>query len=407
MSMGHIFTLPHGNQRIVTTESAIPTTDRKRKRVVDDELDSGSDDGSATGKTSRSSISPVRTAFFTPEQREQYTLAGLEPGEEVPSHPFPHAPARPHAPILERARNELHGLNPPLAHIDPSWYEPSSKHNVQDEGEEGLREKHLAALTTVMHHMLLKGDYQRAGRAWGLLLRSGRLAKNIRRRDGYLSMDVTTHNRWGIGAEILMRNNQGNGRVRNPLAKQGTSENSPNPEDMQFSEEGFRAAREYYGRLIVQYPEHHQRKGAKASTFYAAMFSLWIYEVSQRSKHSEQKLVNNERESTTSPAFGDPSSDGSAEDGTERLFRAIKAKELEDARIIASRLNDVLGSPPHDKNAELLQIRGMVALWVGELQGGDAQVTALERAKDLFLRSRANGGMLWEGVEHIVEEDDW
>jgi hypothetical protein len=358
---------------------------------VDDEPGSSPEDGSITRQASHSPLRP----FFTSGQREQYILAGLQPGEDIPPHPFPHAPARPHATILERARNELHSLNPPLAHIDPSWYEPYSKHNVQNEGEPGLREKHLAVLTTVMHHMLLKGDYQRAGRAWGLLLRSGRLTKNLRRRGGYLSMDVTAHNRWGIGAEILMRNNQ------------KTSENSQNPEDVQFSQKGFRAAREYYERLIVQYPEHHQRKGAKASTFYAAMFSLWIYEVSQKSKLAEKELMNSERESTTPPALGDPSLNNSPEDGTEIRVRAVKSEELKDARAIASRLDDVLGSPPHDKNAELLQIRGMVALWIGGLQGGDAQDTALDRAKDLFLRSQANGGMLWEGVEHIAEEDDW
>jgi hypothetical protein len=401
MSTGHIFTLPHGSQRIVTTESAIPTKDRKRKRVADDEVDSDSDNGSGTEEASRVSISTVRPAFFTPDQSEQYKLSGLAPGKEAPSHPFPHAPARPHATILERTRKELHGLNPPLAHIDPSWYEPSSKHNGQDQSEEGLRKKHLAVLITVMHHMLLKGDFERAGRAWGLLLRSGRLTKNTRKRSGYLSMDVTTQNRWGIGAEILMRNSQDSGHVRNRGARQGAGE------DIQFSEAGFRTAREYYERLIVQYPEHHQRKGATASTFYAAMFSLWIYEVSQRSKHSEQKLASDGRESTTSPAFEHISSDDSAEDDRERRFRSIKVQELEDARMIASRLDDVIGSPPLDKNAELLQIRGMVALWVGSLQGGNARDTAFERAKDVLLRSRANGGTLWEGVEHIVEEDDW
>ncbi|KAE9976848.1 hypothetical protein EG328_002376 [Venturia inaequalis] len=237
---------------------------------------------------------------------------------------------------------------------------------------EGLREQHVANLTTLMHHMLLKGDFERAGRAWALLLRSGRLAKNIKTNAGYLSMDVTAHNRWGIGAELLLRN-----------TREDTDQQT---EDTHLSEEAFRAARDYYERLIVQYPVHHQRKGPSATNFYAAMFSLWIYEASQRCN------------------FADAHS--SSEDDSERL-RAAKERELGDARVIASRLDDVIGAPPLDKNPELLQIRAMVALWLGTLQGGEAQETAFERAKGLLLRSRANGGVLWEGVEHIVEEDDW
>lgn len=402
MSAWHIFALPHGSQRVVTTESANPTKDQKRKRAVNDEKDSASENESDAEKASRKSKSPSKIANFTgkSEQRNQYHLAGLEADEKRPLHPFPHAPQRQKTTVLDRVRNELQTLNPPLAHLDPCWYEPS----IHDEAKEGLRGKHLANVTTLMHHMLLKGDFERAGRAWGLLLRSGRLTKTIKNNTGYLAMDVTARNRWGIGAELLMRNTQHNGHVPNLGAMQGMEGRS---DDMQFSEEGFRAAREYYERLIVQYPVHHQRKGPSATNFYAAMFSLWIYEASQRSKCAEQKLATDERESSASPAFGHSSSDDGAENDRDRRLRAVKTRELEDARTIASRLDDVIGAPPLDRNAELLQIRGMVALWVGTLQGGDAQETGFERAKNLLLRSRANGGTLWEGVEHIVEEDDW
>lgn len=401
MSPWHTFALPHGTRRVLTTESANPTKDRKRKRDDDDSVEA-EDNDSASGTTSRKSISLSRTANKPPDQ---HNISGLGADEEIPLHPFPHAPQPQKTTVLDRVRHGLHSLDPPLAHLDPSWYEPSSKHNAGEHAKEGLREKHLANLTTLLHHMLLKGDFERAGRAWALLLRSGRFTKSIKSNTGYLSMDVTARNRWGIGAELLMRNTQNNGHVRNSAYMQGTDEQSENMHN--FSEEGFRAARGYYERLIVQYPVHHQRKGPSATDFYAAMFSLWIYEASQRSKSAEQSLASGERESSTSPAFGQSLSDEDAEDDRDRRLRAVKARELGDARMIASRLDDVIGAPPLDKNAELLQIRAMVALWVGTLQGGRAQETAFERAKDLLLRSRANGGTLWEGVEHIVEEDDW
>ncbi|QDS69744.1 hypothetical protein FKW77_010095 [Venturia effusa] len=393
MVASHVFALPHGRHRTVTTESANPIKDRKRKRAADEHLDSASDNGWAPEEASPKSPSPTSTRSpARPEQREQYRLSGLTPSEEVPLHPFPHAPQRPRATALDRVRHELHSLSPPLAHLDLSRYDLAE---VQDEGKEGLHERHVANLIFVMHHMLLRGDYERAGRAWGLLLRSGRLTKNAKSNTGYLSMDVTAGNLWGVGAELLMRNT----RQHHDMDEQS--------KDMHFSEAGFRAAREYYERLIVQYPVHHQRKGPGATDFYAAMFSLWIYEASQRSEHAEQSRLHDERESSMSPAVRLSSSDDDVEDDRDSRLRAEKARELVDARMIASRLDDIIGAPPHDKNAELLQIRGMVALWLGTLQGGGAQETAFDRAKALFLRSRANGGILWEGVDHIVDEDDW
>ncbi|TLD36480.1 hypothetical protein E2P81_ATG03369 [Venturia nashicola] len=446
MSAWHTFAPPHGTRRAATTHdsanwnpASTPCKDRKRKRETDDQLDPASAYGWASGKrTSKKPSSPFRTTtspsspfrtttspsspfrtttspsspfrtttspssqFRTTtsptspspssssRQRDQYS-----PDAEIPLHPFPHAPQRPKTAILDRVRHELHSLNPPLAHLDPSWYEPSSQ-----QAKEGLRESHLANLTTLLHHMLLKGDFERAGRAWGLLLRSGRLTKSTKTNTGYLSMDVTARNRWGIGAELLLRNTRHNGHVRHPAAMQGTDAQSV---DMHFSEEGFRAARDYYERLIVQYPVHHQRKGPCATNFYAAMVSLWIHDASQRSKIAEQRFSNSKGESSS----GHSSLEFGSDDERDGRIRAVKERELEDARAIAARLDHIIGAPPLDKNAELLQIRGMVALWVGTLQGGEAQEPAFENAKGLLLRSRANGGTLWEGVEHIVEEDDW
>lgn len=381
MPAWHTFAPPHGHgsRRLFTintcTEPANLTnkdedkhkhthTHRKRKR---------DEDSSDNDSPSSSSVPPPTTSS--------------DPDEEIP---------------LQPQKTAVLDLNPLLAHLDPSWYEPSTKPNHHPcPPTQGLRETHLANLTTLMHHMLLKGDFERAGRAWALLLRSGRLTKSIKTTTGFLSMDVTARNRWGIGAELLLRKTQHEDQVRHSDFMQGADAQS---EDMHFSEEGFKAAREYYERLIVQYPVHHQRKGPSATKFYAAMFSLWIYEASQRSKYAEQRLANRP---STSPAFGpSPPEDGS-DDGREGRLRTVKARELEDAKMIASRLDDVIAAPPLDKNAELLQIRGMVALWVGTLQGGEAEETNFERAKGLLLRSRANGGTLWEGVENIVEEDDW
>lgn len=125
-------------------------------------------------------------------------------------------------------------------------------------------------MTATLHKCLLAGDYRRAGRAWGLLLRS--------EVNGH-SLEIRNQGRWGIGAEIL------NHRDSSLL------EHSPRGNEVavhiddgvagikhMFSREKFQRAQDYYERLILQYP---YRKTFAESTnsldFYPAMFSLWIF----------------------------------------------------------------------------------------------------------------------------------
>jgi hypothetical protein len=326
----------------------------------------------------------------------------LEPGEDIPKHPFPHAPARPHKNSLREVKSELQEVKPPLVHIDSTYYE-ATPFKAQDH-RESLREKHLAVLVTVLHRMLLKGDYHRAGRAWGLLLRSGYLVRDVKQRVGHFSMDVRSHDRWGIGAEILMRG--GTRNLHTNGSGEVTDEFDSLQEEVDFSEPGFRAAREYYERLIVQYPEHHKRKGAKASIFYAAMFSLWIYEIHAKSRQAQSRVENGEGEIPAYPEHKGSESPINPE-SRESLIRAVKEAEYEDAKDIASRLGELVVTPPYDKNPELLQLSGMVALWIGDLQEGNTRDKAMEQAKSFFLRSRANGGNIWEGVEHVITGDEW
>jgi hypothetical protein len=46
---------------------------------------------------------------------------------------------------------------------------------------------------------------------------------------------------------------------------------------------------------------------------------------------------------------------------------SVIAEELAQAREIANRMDQLIISPPFDKHAELLQLRGMVGLWLGDL----------------------------------------
>ncbi|KAF1830034.1 hypothetical protein BDW02DRAFT_642448 [Decorospora gaudefroyi] len=260
------------------------------------------------------------SSFAAPELA-QLRVAGLLPelGEEPPPAPFPHAPAPAPAPASVVAKDQHHGpanVQEEMAKPPSSLYaiNATSKtdtlfgHGVGD----GQKKKQLNALSTVMHRCLLAGDYARAGRAWGIILRT--------QVAGGRPVDPRNHGRWGLGAEILLR------RPQHP--------SEPTVSD-RFSIESFQHAREYYDRLLVQYPNRKlQPHAVDARTFYPPMFSLWIYEVCEKAKRARPDESAEERTSATE---------------------------------IAHRIDEIIASPPFDRQTTLLHLRANVALWIADL----------------------------------------
>ncbi|KAF2650385.1 hypothetical protein K491DRAFT_608878 [Lophiostoma macrostomum CBS 122681] len=228
----------------------------------------------------------------------------------VPSAPFPHGPDRLSKESLTPAQVQqtLAAQNPPLFAVETtSKNAPVGRKSHQ---ASTLRQTHLDILTTVLHQCLLEGDYHRAGRAWGMILRTPISG---------IPFDPRFRGRWGISAELLLR-----------------QEPSPNGHGEQYSEGAFERAREYYERLIIQYPYRKgQTHATDALTFYPAMFSLWLYEICEQGKHA-RKQVNQRR-------------------------------KLKQAQELAERLDQLITSPPLDSHSHLLRLRGMIALWVADL----------------------------------------
>lgn len=284
--------------------------------------------------------------------------ADVVPGNEtdIPPSPFPHAPARPVKQQLTGRKLHEEIAKPPsrLYAVDALAKSPSTQ---QKNEATTLRKTHLNVLSTVMHRCLLEGDYERAGRAWGMLLRT--------RVTGGHYVDPRNHGRWGVGAEILLRrepqtafNHVGSTSIDQHTFTQST-----------FSPAGFELAREYYERLIVQHP---YRKLAPHTvderTFYPAMFSLWIFEVCEKSRCAKKKVeedrARHHSRSTSPNSMLDESgvlSDLRAEE------EAIEVEELASATEIAERLDQLVASPPFDKQASLLHLRGHIGLWRGAL----------------------------------------
>jgi hypothetical protein len=325
---------------------------RKRKRREDDDDDDlDTEDRETTDTASDPERNPVSSSssplILSPDEAHQYRIAGMPLDQERPGGHFPHAAAVPevHPPRTTDAtlREELSSLTPPI-------YLPRS---VAQDGN--LRFQHLAVLTTILHRGLLERDFVRAGRAWGLILRE---------EFGGHPVDVRNGGRWGIGAEILLRRDL-------QMARQS---HEPKAETRPWwTRKGFEDAKNYYERLILQYPYRKSAPDAVSSLhFYPAMLGLWIYVVQQESQATRDALERQDEESSEHSAEGE----GEEEDrlsgwdqaqGRFAPMAKIRSKELEEAQQIAARLDELLVSPPYADDPELLRLRAMVSLWVGDL----------------------------------------
>ncbi|KAL1976859.1 hypothetical protein VTN31DRAFT_3141 [Thermomyces dupontii] len=278
--------------------------------------------------------------ILSPEEAHQYRIAGLPFDQELPAGNFPHAAAP--ADVGRKLDNAAKALVGKLASLDPPVFLPESPAHGRN-----LRLRHLAVLTAVLHRSLLQGDYLRAGRAWGLILREEFAGRSI---------DVRQGDRWGIGAEILLRQHG-----------QGDSPTSV------FSRQGFKAVKHYYERLIVQFPYRKAFPDTSVSSlhFYPAMFGLWIYVVQEESNATRDAILEQDDRSVQDyPEEEDyMRSPDDSEGSPSRASRvaAVRAKELAEAQEIAARMDEIMVSPPYSDSPELLRLRAMVSLWIGDL----------------------------------------
>ncbi|KAG9804556.1 hypothetical protein KCU77_g22706, partial [Aureobasidium melanogenum] len=148
---------------------------RKRRRQQDSHDDDESDDSDLH-------TNPVQPSVSSHAINDPYRVAGWPENMPLPGHSFPHAPAvKPTSrqPSSNNLQKELAALKPPLYVPPPGEQDTTSS----------LRRHHLGVLTTILHTSLLKHDFVRAGRAWGMILRTNILGRPL---------DVRTHGRWGI-----------------------------------------------------------------------------------------------------------------------------------------------------------------------------------------------------------------
>lgn len=265
---------------------------------------------------------------------------------------FPHHITSTVSLIAERRINdELATLKPPL-YLATRRVPKVTVEEFMDSA--GLRQHHLKGMTAVLHRCLSKCDYIRAGRAWAMLLRAEQRGQ---------SMDLRTHDRWGVGAEIIM---QRESRMAYKTLEHNFEDISDPTFKRKMKPEILEKAKEYYERIGLQYPYHKAFPNAsRVLNFSIAMFSLWIYMVKEWSS-----IASNE---------GIDVADLEANDGVQSSFASaierdryqkreqVRKDTLKSAYEIAARLNRLLVSPPYSDNANLWKLCGEVFLWIADL----------------------------------------
>ena len=271
---------------------------------------------------------------------------------------FPHRMAKTALSMSKgRISNELTILEPPLYVASgsvPIAKAKSISKNV------GLRQRHLYTITTILHRCLLEGDHIRAGRAWAMLLRA--------EQNGH-SIELRTHDRWGVGAEVLL---QRKSQVARNTLDRGAVEIRSTMSSLRAMDKSMEKAKEYYERAVLQYP---YRKAFPTATgpldFYKAMFSLWIYTVEEQGSVALTVVGSTNMDFNKSHAEPHDdfrrSSASSMEADHYRKRKQIKSDTLKSAHEIATRLDGLLVSPPFSDNARFWKLCGEVSLWIADL----------------------------------------
>lgn len=317
----------------------------------DDDYDDDVTDQPSTHPSTPGSSSLV----LTPSEAHQYRVAGLPFDNELPGGNFPHAAPPSDTP----SRVTKKEIDVEMSRFSPPIYQPRSSTQSRNP-----RVQHLSVLTTILHRCLLEGDYIRAGRAWGLILRE---------EFSGIPVDVRTQGRWGIGAEILLRRDIQNTISRN-ISPDGSDQESTEASKTWFTRKGFEEAKDYYERLILQYPYRRSAPNAVGPLdFYPAMFGLWIHVIQEESKTAR------EASDSSGLRFGSLDGDEGDEDismsgdilpkGKEKKApdSQIREKEFQEAEQIATRMDEIMATPPYSDSVELLRLRGMISLWIGDL----------------------------------------
>lgn len=404
----------------------------KRKRSLSHSLP---DDTINPLSHSEGTIKQLRTAGLTADD--------LLPSNYIPD--FPHRAIRPshHQDASDDGDGDGSGSDETKAE--------GAKKARQRRQFRAAQDEHLGFLTDVILLALEEGDIPRAKWAFSLVRRS-----EVRGRP----VDLRKNSLWSLGAEIVMRE----GEVRSRRVLPG--EEGAGQEGRTVEDDGAAAARRrqrrwgstanmprlraYLESLIRQYPYNRLHPDSISDLdFHPVLFGCEFYDAWAEHRLGLERLAE-ESESWSDgdlPEMDMPDYMGDDDDdhargggggsyreenhlsGRERRLRQAKAdlglRALSTMRDVAARMDGLMENAPYSRSAELLRLRGMVALYIGDLsvppaprtadedeEGGRVRRLEQDRARAFFVRMVKSGGRVDACTERWLRdgnasEDDY
>ncbi|KAK3898265.1 RNA polymerase I-specific transcription initiation factor rrn11 [Staphylotrichum tortipilum] len=277
----------------------------------------------------------------------------------------------------------------------------------------------LGLLTTLLRRALAQGDVATARRAFGLLARA-----RVRGR----KVDLRWEGFWEVGVEVLMREAD---------ASSAGGENGAMGWGEEYSEAGRLGM--FLRFLMQQYPYSRQHVASSAGSavgFRVALFAGEMEGVWEGQRRGLERF-RGEEEDEVMGGFDDEEVDGDHERGRAQLEddedhlrgvsqheRRLRRREnelrLEALRRmtdLAQRMDTAMETVPFSRDPELLRLRAMVALYVGDLsvpppprsqveevEGKRARGLHRGKARELLLGVKERAGRLKEHDELLLRE---
>lgn len=384
---------------------------------------------------SRASSQPLPSDTINPHSYRESTIkqlhiAGLTDKDLLPATyipQFPHRPIQPsHLPQSDRPLDEDDDNDHSQYDNDEdgnddaepgaSTATDASPSKAKEKESKARRAKamrdtqshHLGFLTNVILRALEEGDITRAKRAFGLVRRSEVRGKPV---------DLRRNRLWSLGAEVLMRDGEDVAQQHQQEVPRrwGVAENMPQ-------------LRSYLEGLVRQYPYNRLHPESISDVdFYPILFGCEFYNTWAEHRLALERL---EQDSEAWSDLDDIPVEAYADDyleneynqnnhadapqveeltGRERRLRQAKAelglRAKQTMLDVAKRMDALMESAPYNTNVEMLRLRGMVALYVGDLsmappprtndeeeEGNRIRDEERDRAGRLFRRMRDQGG---------------
>jgi hypothetical protein len=216
----------------------------------------------------------------------------------------------------------------------------------------------------------------------------------IQAQVGGRGVDLRGSGYWGIGAELLIRSIERTGKYS--YDEESEDEGDTGLGERRWgSKEGLEKMRDYYERLILQHPYKRQFDGSvSALDFWPAMVGCEVYGIQFEQKEGLTRISKEEEEDDGGDGSASQSeeSEENVEDereGIDAEFAADQRRKLRRMRRraerrwtekeeirktalrasekIAARLDELMTTPPYSDSHNLLRLRGMIALYVGDL----------------------------------------